>query len=60
MKNLFFALFVSSIFVLASCGSPAVEEQTEIKDSLVVAVDSATVIVDSTVIAADTIAAVKQ
>lgn len=41
MKNVFFALFVSSIFVLASCGGPSAEEQKRLEDSLVNALNTA-------------------
>lgn len=41
MKNVFFALFVSSIFVLASCGGPSAEEQKKMEDSLVNALNQA-------------------
>ena len=41
MKNVFFALFVSSIFVFASCGGPSAEEQKRMEDSLVNALNQA-------------------
>jgi hypothetical protein len=41
MKNVFFALFVSSMFILASCGGPSAEEQKKLEDSLVNALNSA-------------------
>lgn len=41
MKNVFFALFVGSMFVLASCGGPSAEEQKKMEDSLVNALNTA-------------------
>lgn|GEM_PF-3516939 len=41
MKNVFFALFVSSMFVLASCGGPSAEEQKKLEDSLTNALNQA-------------------
>jgi hypothetical protein len=62
MKNVFLALFVGSMFVLASCGGPSAEEQKKMEDSLVnalntafdqmnTAVDSAATTVDTTTVA---------
>jgi len=41
MKNLFFSLFVASMFILASCGGPSAEEQKRLEDSLVNALNQA-------------------
>lgn len=62
MKNVFFALFVGSMFVLASCGGPSAEEQKKMEDSLVnalnqafdqmdTALDSVETVVDTTTVA---------
>jgi hypothetical protein len=41
MKNVFFALFVSSVFALASCGGPSAEEQKALQDSIANALNDA-------------------